>query len=404
MTFTAKPESGYTGSFSKTFKITEAKPDTLNASDGTATLIKLAVTQDAATEKFSIEKKTPYTPTKNSDPAAAYTLKGDVPYSREGVKPIDKITLTNSVTNTELKAGTDYTVSYANNTKVTETGTDKIPAMTIKLKGNYKGSIAVYFTIAKADLKTAYENGTVQVTAAQVGFDGKKADTYQYTPKVTVTDGKKTLKKDKDYTLVYKNNTQEKVKAYLEALAEAGKGTGSITTETLNQLKEKQPSVTITAAGTDYYTAKTDDNDGSVTVYLQVYKTKLTTSNLYVAVSDETEKVTYTGSQVKPDVTVYYGDAATVKAVQQEVQAAEKKKSPMTYEAVKKLAAEKGLTPLSEIKSDALAAGGTLSGYTLSYGANVAAGKNKGTVTVTGTGIYGGGVTAKFNINQRAVY
>jgi hypothetical protein len=51
-----------------------------------------------------------------------------------------------------------------------------------------------------------------------------------------------------------------------------------------------------------------------------------------------------------------------------------------------------------------VAAGGTLSGYTLSYGANVAAGKNKGTVTVTGTGIYGGSVTTKFTINQRAVY
>ena len=42
--------------------------------------------------------------------------------------------------------------------------------------------------------------------------------------------------------------------------------------------------------------------------------------------------------------------------------------------------------------------------YKLSYGANNVAGKNKGSVTVTGTGIYGGSVTQKFTILSKDVY
>ena len=39
--------------------------------------------------------------------------------------------------------------------------------------------------------------------------------------------------------------------------------------------------------------------------------------------------------------------------------------------------------------------------YTVSYGANIAAGKNKGTVTITGINEYGGSVTQKFTINSK---
>ena len=39
----------------------------------------------------------------------------------------------------------------------------------------------------------------------------------------------------------------------------------------------------------------------------------------------------------------------------------------------------------------------------LSYGANTAAGRNKGSVTVIGTGLYGGSVTVKFDIKSRDI-
>ena len=42
--------------------------------------------------------------------------------------------------------------------------------------------------------------------------------------------------------------------------------------------------------------------------------------------------------------------------------------------------------------------------YTLSYGANLTAGKNKGSVTATGAGRYGGSVTVKFTIGKKAIY
>jgi nitrogen regulatory protein PII len=324
---------------------------------------------------------------------AAYTLSGSLPYSREGVKPIDKLTLTNTVTGTALKAGTDYTVSYANNTKVAAAGADKAPVMTIKLKGNYKGSIAVYFTITAADLKTAYDNGTVKVTASQVKFDEKKTDAaYEYKPTVKVTDGKKTLSAKKDYAVTYKNCSQEKVKAYLEALQKAG--TGSVTAESL------KPCAEITALdGTGY------QKDTKITIDLSVYSEKLTTSNLYVAVSDETEKVTYTGSQVRPEVTVFYSaDTKAVTDAKKEAQAAVKDGKTLTDEYLEQLRSKYNLTLLKETDAASLAAGGITSGYTLAYGTNTAAGKNKGTVTVTGTGIYGGSVTTKFTIKQRAVY
>ena len=41
--------------------------------------------------------------------------------------------------------------------------------------------------------------------------------------------------------------------------------------------------------------------------------------------------------------------------------------------------------------------------YTLAYGANMVAGKNKGSVKVTGAGRYGGSVTVKFTIEKKSV-
>ena len=122
-----------------------------------------------------------------------------------------------------------------------------------------------------------------------------------------------------------------------------------------------------------------------ITVYLNIYGTKLTSSNLYVVVSSEAAQTTYKGEQVTPEVTVYYGDAQTVKAA---------KKDKVTDET--KLTSS-GLAKLTEKK-------GAAGDYTLTYGANLAAGKNKGTVIVSGAGKFGGSVTVKFDILSRNIY
>lgn len=90
-----------------------------------------------------------------------------------------------------LVAGTDYTLTYANNVKA------GIATMTIKGKGAYIGTKRVTFTIAKANVKNA--------TAAKV-----KAQKYRkgrpVKPSLKLTYEGKKLKKGVDYTLKYKNN------------------------------------------------------------------------------------------------------------------------------------------------------------------------------------------------------
>ena len=88
-----------------------------------------------------------------------------------------------------LKNGTDYTVSYSNNTKV---GTAKV---TITGKGNYTGSISKTYSI-KNDFKKATISGI-----STKAFTGKAI-----TQKITVKANGKTLKSGTDYTVSYSNN------------------------------------------------------------------------------------------------------------------------------------------------------------------------------------------------------
>jgi len=286
------------------------------------------------------------------------TYTGTVSYTREGAKPIDRITLRNRTTGAELKAGTDYTVSYANNTAVTtETvrASGKTPVMKIKGKGNYAGTINIAFSISEASLAERQAEGGLKAAATATVFDAKKADTYQYQPKIKVTDGKKTLSAKKDYTVTYENCSQAEVKAYLEALAN---GTGQDTS-----LENMQPRAVITAVNGSGYS-------GSVTAYLEIFGTKLTGASLYIIV--EEKETTYTGAQVTPEVTVYYGDAKAVKAA---------KNAKVTDEET--LTNQEGSYKFTKLKPKT---DDDIGNYTLTYGVNIAAGKNKGTVTVTGTG------------------
>lgn len=361
MTFTGKPESGYSGSFTKTFKIAAA-----NITD--PEIIAVAEIGKGGNKQDIL------TPQKDANGNIAYRLTEAAAYSKEGVKPFDRIRLTNR-RGTILREGVDYTVSYANNTAVTSDTTLKLPTMTIKGKGNYTGSLKVTFAISTAAMEN---NANLTISAAAVAFNMGKAETYLYQPKITVKDGKKALKANNDYTVDYKNCSQQEVMAYLDALETAG--------TSWNEVRSMRPYAVIQAAVGSSYTTEND-----ITVDLNVYRTKLAGSNLYIVVSEEPSQVTYFGKQVKPNVTVYYGDTKAV---------SEAKRNKVTDETL--LTASEGTYKLTKLtwKADTEAKGD----YTLTYGANVAAGKNKGSVTVTGSGIYGGSVTVKFTIAQRDVY
>ncbi len=328
VTFTAKPESGYTGSIRKTFKITP---------------------QELSGERLFI------TPQGGDKPTAVY--------GKNGAK------LSFAITNeagAQLCEGTDYTVKYKNNNAVTtaQTPENKTPIMTVTGKGNYAGKVEVSFTVVQASLADAIDSGTVSVSCAQVQKkDGMKFPDFKF----KLVEGKKALAvgETKDYVIDGSGCTPEILKAYADAV-DAG-------TVPLPQ----EPAVKVTGKG--YYT-------GEKTIALgeYVYADKLTAACAYVVVSEGAGQSIYTGGQVRPEVAVYYGEKTAVSAA---------KKDKVKEETA--LTAETGKYKLKK-----LAAGD----YKLSYGANTAAGKNKGSVTVTGTGRYGGSVTVKFEIGKKAIY
>lgn len=93
-----------------------------------------------------------------------------------------------------LALGTDYELAYANNTDVT-TAAEVI----ITGKGNYAGSVTVYFTISKdiVDINKA----DVSPVANQTYNFGE-----EITPVPAITYGNETLILGTDYTVSYENN------------------------------------------------------------------------------------------------------------------------------------------------------------------------------------------------------
>ena len=182
--------------------------------------------------------------------------------------------------------------------------------MIVKGKGNYTGSFPVSFEISPAPLA---ENADIAASASAMAYDAKKADDYPYQPKVTVKDAGKALNAGKDYGTEYVNTDQASVKAYLEALAHAASLTGTEREAAYADAYAKRPYAVVTAIeGGNYLPGE------GVRVDLNIYETKLTGSNLYVIVSADPGQTVYTGEQVRPQVTVYYGDAAAVAAARNE--------------------------------------------------------------------------------------
>ena len=121
--------------------------------------------------------------------------------------------VTVTVNGKQLTAGTDYDISYSSNIKV---GTGKV---TITGKGYYTGTKTVSFTISP--------NVTVKLSKTKVTYTGKAQK-----PSVKVTSGKKTLKKNKDYTVTYKNNKNA--------------GTATVTVKGKGSYKNFQKTLTFT--------------------------------------------------------------------------------------------------------------------------------------------------------------
>ena len=157
---------GYTGTVKKTFKITQADL----AAEGTEAKIGVA---------------------------------DSIPFVKNGAKPAIVVTAKMANGNTvTLKEGKDYTVTYANNKAVSEGKNlteKKLPLITVKGKGNFKGSIKQTFTITNKSL--ADKVNPITVTVADVPANKNKG---KFVSKLVVTDETGTKLKEKtDYTLSY---------------------------------------------------------------------------------------------------------------------------------------------------------------------------------------------------------
>ncbi|MDE5718245.1 MAG: hypothetical protein K2I53_11665, partial [Lachnospiraceae bacterium] len=264
-------------------------------------------------------------------------------YCKAGVKPVEEIVLTNKA-GFILRNGKDYTLTYKNNKAVANASSENPPTVTIRGKGNYTGKFDITFQITKSGLKRAVDEGSIQITPTAVAYNPNKAEDYEYKPAIKLTDGKTPLRANADYVLMYEKNTQADYNAYLQAYGETNPDADK-------KLQELMPRAVITAQADSNYEA-----DGEIIVPLPIYQTKLVKKNLQIDVAE----AVYTGNQVTPAVTVR--DVASGKV-------------------------------LTEGKD-----------YTVSYGANNKSGKNKGSVTVTGTAPeYGGSVTVKFEIVRKAI-
>ena len=171
-----------------------------------------------------------------------------------------------------LKNGTDYTVSYSNNTKV---GTAKV---TITGKGNYTGSVSKTYSI-KNDFKKATVSGI-----STKAFTGKNI-----TQSITVKYNGKTLKNGTDCTVSYSNN--KNVGTATVKIAGKGSYTGTIT-KTFKINPAKQEIQKLTAKSKAFFVDWAQK--GSATGYEIQYATnsKFTSAKKVTITNNKTDKTT----------------------------------------------------------------------------------------------------------------
>lgn len=249
------------------------------------------------------------------------TLKITVPsvtYNGKAQKPA----VTVKYNNYTFKNGTDYTLSYRNNTKI---GTATV---TVKGKGKLSGTRSVTFKINAKPIKNAVITYNNSLT-----YNGSALS-----PAVTVKYGNTTLKKNTDYTVAYSNN----VNAGTGSITITGKGIygGSVKkTFTIKKLGISASAVSGTGNkvytgsaikpvpavkvggrtlknGTDFTVSyKNNTEPGTATLSVtgkgnysgSVAKTFKITARAINDVEVTVPDTVFTGEQVKPDVVVSYG-------------------------------------------------------------------------------------------------
>lgn len=214
---------------------TVAYSNNVNAGTGTITITGKGIYGGSVKKTFTIKKL--------GISATAVSGTGNKVYTGSVIKPVPAV----KVGGRTLKNGTDFTVSYKNNT---EPGT---ATLKVTGKGNYSGSVSKTFRI------TARAINDVEVTVPDTVFTGE-----QVRPDVVVSYGSYQFISDSDYTLSFKDNINI--------------GTASVVVTGKNHLS------------------------GSRTVTFPIEKADISSTEIAV------KNATFTGSAIKSDVDVRLGN------------------------------------------------------------------------------------------------
>lgn len=236
--------NGYTGTVKKTFKITAVK-----------------TAEDMGRFEVSV-------------------LPSDIEYSKGGAKPDVKVTFVNGDgTKATLSQGTDYTVSYSNNTAVNDgSNPAKLPAVKVTLKGSYSGSITRNFKISPKMLSE------VKATANDKIFQNKK-NSFSSAVTLTDVDGKK-LSAGKDY---------EKTVTYIYANKTTVTCNGTQTTRAAGDIVDVNDIIPVNTSIRAIVMAKAGGNyEGSVAADYRIIRSNISAAKVTVPTQY------YTGSNVEP--------------------------------------------------------------------------------------------------------
>lgn len=250
------------------------------------------------------------------------TLKITVPsvtYNGKAQKPA----VTVKYNNYKFKNGTDYTLSYKNNTKI---GTATV---TVKGKGKLSGTRSVTFKINAKPIKNAVITYNNSLT-----YNGSTLS-----PAVTVKYGNATLKKNTDYTVAYSNNVNAGTgtititgkgiyggsvkktftikKLGISATAVSGTGNKVYTGSVIKPVPAVKVGGRTLKNGTDFTVSyKNNTEPGTATLSVtgkgnysgSISKTFKITARAINDVEVTVPDTVFTGVQVRPDVVVSYGN------------------------------------------------------------------------------------------------
>lgn len=174
--------------------------DGITLEKGTDYSVTYAANIDAGVASVTVNGMGGYTGSKSADftidprtiSDGSVAAIADQAFTAPAVTP----TVVLTVNGTQLVQGTDYNLSYVNNTAVATKDSASPPTVTVTGVNNYKDSLSQTFTIIKRDI-----NDLVIVPIGDQTYDGVAVE-----PAITIKDGDTVLEVGIDYTVIYTNN------------------------------------------------------------------------------------------------------------------------------------------------------------------------------------------------------